>query len=259
MLKLWHALPAAAQEREAKTLAKASYLLARMQVDRDPEGALPLLEQAAEHDSGDHDKHYMLGKTYRRVGQSERGLAELVLAQRIKPGRVYIELELADAYAAAGLGDEAVRHLRRALRGARGWQAWKAARVALAVGQPDDAQRILDTAARDRKVKRSAQYQELKAQADAAAPERVRNHRAPKRSHQGGSSEHARGGPGHAGTGRVHHVRSDRGFGFLVDDADGARCYFKLKGDSFADGQAVKFVRSDTERGPAARDVRAAA
>lgn len=259
VLKLWHALPTEAQEREAKTLAKASYLLARMQVDRDPQGALPLLEQAAEHDGSDHDKHYMLGKTYRRAGQPEAGLGALRCAQRIKPGRVYIELELADALADAGEHEEAVRHLNRALRAARGWQAWKAARVALALGQAADARRMLDVAARERKVQRSPQYKELKTKVDAAAPEEESQRRArepsrPRRGGgQGGRSQSPSGAPS---TGKVHHVRADRGFGFLVDDADGERCYFKLKGDTFADGQPVRFIRGDTERGPAARNVR---
>lgn len=255
VLKLWHSLPPEAQEREAKTLAKASYLLARLQVDRDPRGALPLLQQAAKHDAGDHDKHYMLGKTYRRVGQADAGLAALRRAQRIKPGRVYVELELADALSETGVTDEAIRCLNRALRGARGWQAWKAARVALALGQTADAHRMLDVAGRERKVRRSEQYEQLKAKVDAVGP--------PSASAPAGQSPPRRRqrAPGQvdgvARTGRVHHLRTERGFGFLVDDTDGQRCYFKLRSAAFANGQAVRFVRADTERGPAAREVQA--
>ena len=267
VLKLWHALPAQAQEREARTLAKASYLLARMQVDRDPHGAIGLLQQAAKYDSSDHDKHYMLGKTYRRVGQPQQGLEALQRAQRIKPGRIYIELELADAFAVAGKTADASRCLNRALRGARGWQAWKAARVALSLGRVADAHRMLDVAARDEKVKSTPQYEELRAKLEAARPaeertdesRRPRPGRRPRESERKPGSQRPREGEGKSGspsTGKVHHVRVDRGFGFLVDDADGERCYFKLRdGKALPQGQAVRFARVDTERGPAARDV----
>jgi predicted Zn-dependent protease len=259
VLKLWHALPGEAQEREAKTLAKASYLLARLQVDRDPRGALPLLEQAAAHDEADHDKHYMLGKTYRRVGQAASGLAALQRAQRIKPGRIYIELELADALREGGQPNAAAQRLDRALRGAQGWQAYKAARIALALGKTGDARRLLGIAARDRKVKRSTQYAGLKARVDAAAGAGLPAHaerRTSRRRSRAGEREQQTGKLAELRTGRVHHVRADRGFGFLVDDIDGERCYFKLRGRRFTNGQAVRFVRADTDRGPAANDIR---
>ena len=256
VLKLWHASPPEAQQREAKTLAKASYLLGRLQVDRDPLGALPLLEQAVQHDSADHDKHYMLGRTYRRVGEAQLGLDALRRAQRIKPGRVYIELELADALAAAGQTEDAVRLLARTLPSVRGWQAWKAARVALSLDRTPDARRMLEVASRDPTVKRSPKYEALKTRLDATAPESASS-ATPVLSAPHGRGHQSVPGPGAASTGKVHHVRSDRGFGFLVDDADGERCYFKLRGDALTAGQAVRFVRADTERGPAARDVRA--
>jgi cytochrome c-type biogenesis protein CcmH/NrfG/cold shock CspA family protein len=258
VLKLWHALPAEAQEREAKTMAKASYLLARLQVDRDPRGAIPLLEQAVEHDSGDHDKHYMLGKTYRRVGERQRGLEALTRAQRIKPGRAYIELELADALAHEGRTEDAARALGRGQRGTRDWQAWKAARIALRLGLTDDARQLLDVAARDRKVRRSPEYEQLKASLDAAAPTQKPSAELPPRS-RGERERESNGEHDSPSTGKVHHLRPERGFGFLIDDEDGERCYFKLRNsEGLTDGQRVRFIRSDTERGPAARDVQPA-
>jgi ribonuclease HIII len=163
VLKLWHALPTDAQERESKTLAKASYLLGQLQADKDPRSALDLFRQAVEHDPGDHDKHYRLGKTHRRLGQSKEAVAALTRARRIKPRCIYVELELADALRLTGETETAFRHLGTAMPGARGWQALKAARIAHDLGHNNDAARMLHAAARDRKVSRSPLYLALKA------------------------------------------------------------------------------------------------
>lgn len=252
VLRLWHELPPGAQEREAKTLAKASYLLAGLQVDRDPRGALLLFEQAAEHDPSDYDKQYTLGKTYRRTGNPQAGLAALQRAQRIKPGRSYIELELAAALIDAGEHEQAADHLRRGQRNVRGWQAWKAARLALALNRTADAQRLLAQAARDRGVRGSTRYEELKVKLDAAAPKTPDPPRPRGREPERGESSR----PARQGT--VDHVRPERGFGFLVDEADGQRCHFKLRSRELHKGQRVVFRRADTDKGPAARDVRPA-
>jgi tetratricopeptide (TPR) repeat protein/cold shock CspA family protein len=258
VLKLWHALPTEAKERESRTLAKASYLLGLWQVDRDPRGALALFQQAAEHDPGDHDKHYRLGKTHRRVGQTEQAVAALRRAQRIKPGRGYIEMELAEALRLAGQDEEAARHLSRAMRDARGWQAWKAARIAADLGRNEDARQMLDVAARDRTVRHASLYNELKAKLESAAPRASRGGHVVKRRHRPRRGKGAAEPAPH--TGKVEHVRAAKGFGFLVDDADGERCYFKLPdSQSLSDGQPVRFRRADTKRGPAARDVRVTA
>jgi tetratricopeptide (TPR) repeat protein/cold shock CspA family protein len=253
VLRLWHELPQEGRQREAKTFAKASYLLGKMQAECDPQGAIQLLKQAADHDPADHDpadhdKHYLLGKTYRRLGQREPASEALARARGLKPGRPYIELESADVLAAEGKIDEARRCLRR-VRGVRGWQAWKAARVALSLEAIEDAKRWLDIARRDRDVRESAKYEELKMALDAAIAQRPEAE-APAPNSPGPFEE-----PVHRGT--VHHLRAERGFGFVVDASDGARCYFKLRRDHrLSAGHAVEFVRADTKRGPAAREVR---
>lgn len=255
VLKLWHALPESQRDRDSKTFAKASYLLGLMQCDRDPRGALSLFEQAVAHDGGDHDKHYRLGKTYRRLGRTADALAALRRAARIKPNTNYIELELAEALADNDEAGDAVRCLERGSRGVRGWQAWKAARIALRIERPHDAQRLLREAARDRQVKRSPKYEQLRADVDTAVavapPAPVE-----KQACGGGAQRHR---STQSGTGRVHNLQPERGFGFLVDDGDGEHCHFKLKGGlTLSKGQRVRFVRSDTDRGPAARDVQPA-
>jgi len=257
VLKLWHALAKDAQDREAKTMAKASYQLGKRQAGTDPRGAIGLLEQAVEHDAGDHDKHYMLGKTLRRVGHAEDGLEELERAQRIKPGRSYIELELADALAAAGRAQEATRMFSRLTRNLKGWQAFKGARIACDMDRLGDARHLLDVAAKTTEVRGSPRYEELSARVpeQPAAPQPTR-----KLERQPGGQRKRHPQRSEAATGKVDHVRRDRGFGFLVDDSDDERCYFKLpEGQDLAPGQAVSFARYGTSCGPAARDVRAAA
>jgi tetratricopeptide (TPR) repeat protein len=251
VLKLWHALPADRRKHEAKTFAKASYMLGVMQQQRDPEGALLLFEQAVAHDPGDHDKHYRLGKTLRRLGRCKEALAALRRAHRIK-ATGYIELELAAALADAGESGEAARHLARGTRGIRGWPATKAARIALRLDRPRDAQRLLSDAAREQRVRSSPDYKHLKREVQealAAVP--------PAQAEPSASDGEAPAGVPR--TGRVHHVRPERGFGFLIDDSDGDRCHFKLpRATTLRAGQGVRFVRADTDRGPAARDVQPA-
>ncbi|HTD07480.1 MAG TPA: tetratricopeptide repeat protein [Solirubrobacteraceae bacterium] len=256
VLKLWHALPTDAQERESKTLAKASYLLGQLQADKDPSGALDLFRQAVEHDPGDHDKHYRLGKTHRRLGQPREAVAALTRARRIKPRCIYIELELADALRLTGETETAFRHLATAMPGARGWQALKASRIAHELGRNDDAARMLHVAARDRKVSRSPLYLALK-QKLPSVPSRKPSERERRRPRSGKAAVIAvPDAVSVAHTGKVDHVRPAKGFGFLVDDADGERCYFRLPSTaSLSDGQPVRFRRADTKRGPAARDV----
>ena len=248
VLRLWHALTEDGRQREAKTFARASYLLGKLQADRDPQGAIALLKQAAEHDAGDHDKHYLLGKTYRRLGEREAASEALARARRLKPGRPYIELESADVLAAEGKIDEARRCLSR-VRGVRGWQAWKAARVALSLEEVNDAKRWMDVAGGDRDVRASEKFEALSTALEAVIA------RLPKTEEPAPSSATSSEERIHRGT--VHHIRNDRGFGFLVDTSDGERCYFKLpRGHRLSADDAVEFVRADTERGPAAREVR---
>ena len=255
VLKLWHALPEARRDRDAKTFAKASYMLGLMQCDRDPRGALPFVEQAAVHDASDHDKHYRLGKTYRRLGRTADALTALRRAARIKPNTNYIELESAEALADNDEASDAVRCLERGVRGVRGWQAWKAARIALRLERPHEAQRLLGEAARDRQVKRSPKYEQLRADVDTAVA--VATARVCGEASAWGRGSAApfdpirdrEGAQPAAGAG----VRLSR------NDGDGEHCHFKLKGEfTLSKGQRVRFVRSDTDRGPAARDVQPA-
>src|SRR5207244_9577388 len=114
VLRLWHAAACDVKERERRKLANASYLLGRDLVQRgDHLNAVPLLEQAVEHDDHDHNKHYRLGKALRLVHRPAEAIVSLRRALKIKPRTTYVEVELAAALADAGESAEAERLLGR--------------------------------------------------------------------------------------------------------------------------------------------------
>ena len=238
VLRLWHALPREAQQREATVLARASYMLGREQLKTDPSGAVELLRQAAEHDARDHDKHYLLGKALRRAGQPRDAINALRRAQRIKPRQLYIELELAVALADAGDRDEAGQLLTRLARRLRDWQALKGAHLAAKLDDPAHARSLLARAAEKGFVRRSSTYTTIKALVDdLPAAEPTDDRRA----------------AGEECYGHIQMVNPDRNFGFLVDDADGTRRHFRLRhGFRPRRGDAVRYLPIDAEKGPAA-------
>ena len=158
MLRLWHAAADDVKERERRKLANASYLLGRDLMQRgDHLNALPLLEQAVEHDGSDHNKHYRLGKAQRLTRRPTEAILSLRRALDIKPRTAYVEVELAVALADAGESVEAERLLGRLSNHCRGWDAYKGGKLAGRLEQPgaggraaragrarsDDAQRVM--------------------------------------------------------------------------------------------------------------------
>lgn len=246
VLRIWHDLPAEAQEREARTLAKASYLLGREQLKTNAAWAVDLLAQAAKHDPGDHDKHYLLGKALRKAGRVEHAVEPLRRALRIKPGQTYVELELAVTLARCERGEkEAARLLEKVERRVSDWQALKAAALAARLSDGTRAQRLLERAARKGFVRRSPPYAAVAEQVkglatapDAAASDVDEDAVEPQR-------------------GRIDKVNVERGFGFLVDEADATRRYFKLpKGLRLRRGDLVVYRPRQANKGPAAYVIR---
>lgn len=244
VLRIWHKLPADARERDARTLAKASYLLGREQLKTDAVWAVELLGQAAQHDPADHDKHYLLGKALRKAGRYEEAAQPLRRALRIKPGQIYIELELAVTLARCDGGqEEAARLLGKVERRVNDWQALKAASLAARLSDGPRARRLLDRAARKGFVRRSPAY--------AAVAEQVN----PVASTQG--AEPAGAEPHELKCGRVDKVNAERDFGFLVDENDGTRRYFKLpKKMRLRRGELVIYRPREADKGPAADVIR---
>ncbi|MFL5901780.1 MAG: tetratricopeptide repeat protein [Solirubrobacterales bacterium] len=247
ILRLYHQLPPEARERETRTFARASYLLGREQLKRNPVSAVELLEQAAEHEPKDADKHYLLGKALRKAGRAKEAVVPLRQARRLAPAKAYVELELAVALARCEDGgreaDEILDKLERRLGD---WQALKGAGLAARLGQAERARRLLERAARKSFIRRSPAYSAVAEQVDAVGePIEVTGESvsAPPSSAEAEADLH---------TGRVDMVNPKRGFGFLVDDTDQTRRYFKLRDLPVRRGGQVAYHPLQGEKGPAA-------
>lgn len=249
VLRLWHELPKEAQERERSNLAKASYLLGKLQMRNDAAGAVPLLEQAVANDKSDPHKHYRLGKALRLSGRPGDGIEHLRRARMLKPGDGNIELELALCLGRAGERDEAVAILRQRAARLRGWDLLKAGQLALDLGELHLALRLLERAATDRTTSKEARVKATLTQAREAV---AAAGKAPAADAAGEDADAAT-----TAVGRVDIVRRDRNFGFVVDDRDGTRRHFRLRGGlRLRVGDRVSFVPVTGEKGPAARDVK---
>jgi tetratricopeptide (TPR) repeat protein/cold shock CspA family protein len=269
ILQIWTALPTGKQDEDRKRYAQACHLIAKHQIARDPAGAADLLRMAARNDPTDPYHHQQLAKALLKTGAPQLALTAATEARRLKPHETVIELTYIESAAACGLTDDARAVLQRTERHCAGWTAVRAARLALDLGDPHLAARLIERARRDRKTRGHPRVDELAAQtaqATAAAPPPppgsirtgalARDHRDNHAVRT--SSRHRPPAIENQPTGRgvIDHVRPERGFGFLVDDG-GTRRHFRIHGDDYpAKGQQVTFAVVTGQKGPAARDVR---
>lgn len=255
LLQLWHELPPSRQEEDRKSVAKASFLLGRRQLARDPAGAADLFAQATELEPDDPFMQYRHAQALRRSGRGREALPAAERAHRLKRGDPNITVEYAEALAANGRRAEAVKALAHGARRCSGWKAYQAGKLALQLDDPRLAVDLLRNAERDRTVRSDPGLKGALAEAisRAGASGADRPSHNPRR--RRGSGRPASGGEGSAGHGLVAVLRIDRGFGFLVDDA-GVRRHFRLdSADDLAQGQEVTFVPVAAAKGPAANNV----
>jgi Flp pilus assembly protein TadD/cold shock CspA family protein len=245
VLRLWHELPQEGKERNRKLLAKASYFLGKMQMKNDPRGAIPLLEQALANDESDPHKHYRLGKAFRYAGRPDEAIAHLRRARKLNPADINIELELALCLSRTGEPKEALTIVRRRERQFRGWNLLKAGQLALDLEEATLAVGLLERAARDRATRKNERVVKALEAARALAP------MSDDLEQTGGDKETSRG--------RVDVLRPERNFGFLVDERDGIRRHFRLRGNPRLNvGDRVTFRPMEGEKGPAASELRKA-
>ncbi len=239
VLRLWRQLPPDRQVREKGTVAKSAYLLGREELKVDPAKAIEPLRLAAEHDPGDVNRHYLLGKALRKAKRPEEAVESLRRAARMKPGQTYIELELAVALAYSPEGkSEAAESLARIDGRLSDWQALKGAGVAATLEDGPRARHLLKQAARKGFVRRSPAF--------AAIEEKVS--RLPGLDEKPGD-----GADDETCEGHVDMVDRKRGFGFLVDPSDQTRRYFKLAKDiTVRRGDKVLYNPREADKGPAA-------
>jgi tetratricopeptide (TPR) repeat protein/cold shock CspA family protein len=259
ILRLWHELPPARQDEDRKLVGRASFLLGRQQLDRDPAGAIDLLAQAAELEPDDPYKHYKLAKALRRSGRGHEALEPAQRAHSSKRGDPNIAVELAEALYCCGRSAEAAKVLARVVRQCTSWKASQAGMLALQLGEPALARDLLQRAARDMSVRADRRVQDALAEARSKAPESDRGQRHSDGQRHGSRGRGARHRTnGSSSHGRVSMVREERGFGFLVDD-EGVRRHFRfVESVQLTQGQEVEFTPIPAEKGPAAINVRPA-
>jgi tetratricopeptide (TPR) repeat protein/cold shock CspA family protein len=247
ILRLYFALSDGERLAQKSTFAKASHMLGKAELERGGSYAVELLSQAVDASPVEPYYRYLLAKALRLDGKPSAALAEIQRARRMKPGDVYIELELAAALVETQDQEGAAAALARVESRCRGWIAFKAGRIAISAGRPELAVRLLERANRDRETRGEPKViQELKAARETARNVAPRVPEGPKRVSNGDSRE---------GIGRVDVVWVDRGFGFLVDDT-GTRRHFRLPGSAtLQKGDRVRFRAVEAEKGPAAKDV----
>jgi len=262
VLRLWHASEDPAfREKHRPMAGHASFLLGRAQAERDPIGAIALLEQAVALLPDDPHAHYRLGKTLRRAGRPQGAIPHLRKADRLYPRKSYQQAELARALALSGERQEAQQLLRAIEKHLRGWDAYSGAHSALLLDQPATALRFVERAHRDRACAQSPDVKALIAKLRTEVPRSDRGS-FESDAHAGSSaSEPSRNSArptktGGAAAGLVETLRADRGYGFLTDDS-GTRRHFRVRGRArnVRRGDRVTFTPVDAPKGPAARDV----
>ena len=246
VLRLWHDLPADAQERERPSFGKASYFLGKHQMRSDPHGAVELLEQALAVDPRDPHRQYMLGKALRYDARPAEALPHLREAAKLKGGDTNIELELAVCLSRTAEPEEAERIVRKLEPRLRGWSLLKAGDLALVLERPRLAVSLLERAKRDRATSGNDRVSGLLAQAQEEAKIAPPEVAPPEAELASRSAEVA--------TGRVEMVNEERNFGFLVDES-GTRRHFRLGELRVRRGQQVRFEAFDGKKGPAAREL----
>lgn len=239
VLHLWSQLPSDRQERERSTMAKSAYLLGREELKNDPAKAIAPLQVAAEHDQGEANRHYLLGKALRKAKRPEEAVAPLRRAARMKPRQAYIELELAVALALLPEGKrEATELLEKFERRLSDWQALKGAGLAAKLEDSPRAHRLLKKAGRKGFVRRSPAFAAVEEKVGQLPPLAEKSSDRVKK----GTCE-----------GRIDMVNGKRGFGFLIDQSDETHRYFKLpKGLKIRRGDKVVYRPREADKGPAA-------
>jgi tetratricopeptide (TPR) repeat protein len=243
VLRLWSDLPPEARDRERKTFAKASYYLGKVQMVRDPRGAVELLQQALDNDPSDAYKHYRLGKALHYAGDPAAALPLLEHASQLKRGDVSIEVELADVLAIVGEHKRALSVLRRIEPRLKAFLLRKAARTVMRAGDPAFALRLYRHARTDRAFRDDESFLEELRDAEAKVRE------------LGLAIDKTKRRSGKRLTGRIKMVNRERNFGFLIDDESRTSRHFKLKGESWRRGERVSYVAGGTEKGPNASDL----
>jgi tetratricopeptide (TPR) repeat protein len=232
ILAIWHDLPPS-QRTDLTVYARACYLLGKQSLGSRPDSAVEYFQAASDAEPDDAWHHWALGRALVAVGQAEPAVKAFERAASLKPDDKWIELGLAGAAARSGDLERARVLLYRNRNRVRSWEAERAGQVAKRLGDHQLAVEFFTRAAADPGSRGNPRIarQLLDARNAAGLPEVDDSPR----------------------WGRVHVVRADGGFGFLVDELDGSRRHFRLpRSRTLAVNDRVRFSPLEREKGPAA-------
>jgi len=239
VLQLWPTMSSEQQERWRSVRAKAAHLLGKAYLADAPHLALPLLEQASADAPNDPFNLYAHGKALRLVGRSAEAVHVLRSARALSPADPHIQLELAEALCGTKDREAALAILGRLSNRLRSWEAFKAARLAQRLDAVELALRLVKLANQDRAVRSDKRAKALTDDLVSAA---------------GTVTDSGAYDSTATCIGKVSTLRTDRGFGFLVEEQTGTRRHFRIKPHvKLQPGDRVRFEPVAAEKGPAAR------
>jgi len=241
VIKEWYCLEEPQRQLEVRRYVTACCLLGKRYLRSDPQSAVEYYEAAVQNDLTNPWPLYGLGCALGAVGRHVDALAALNRASELKPGDVWIELERAAALIRHGQRESGLGGLILLKPRLNAWEAERGARVAMLAADAALALELIDVAVRSRAVRKHPRVARLRGEAQ-------------KRAQESGVTPAAVIDELH--TGRIDVLQPDRGFGFVVDDRDGARRHFRVRGRvRLTVGDRVKFRPRRGEKGPAAEEL----
>jgi len=241
VVQFWHGGDEDLKKREGSKFARACHLLAKLQLRRDPDGAVDLMRQAVEHEPNDPYHRYLLGKALTRAGRPEEAIEPLRKAKQIEPRKSFIDLELIRALLETGGKAEAEERLHRVARHCHGWDAYNGGRLALRLDDGELARELLERAGR-RGPSRGSSVVEDQLRSLSPTPKSTPSDKT----------------DADQPSGEIVYLNSKRHFGFLVDQ-NGVKRHFRVQREGgLHKGGQVTFAPAEKEKGPAAEHVRIA-
>lgn len=277
--KIWHDLPdGPAKERDRKNCAKAAYHQASLMLDNprllvpgSESEIVPILEEAVALDPEDHNKHYRLGATLLMSDRPEAALEALQEADRLSRGKDYVLDKLAQAYAATGRSNDAVKCYERIpQQRRRPYIKRNFGKLLLDLDQPKEAEQMLREVVRQEPKNHNGHFYLAKAlmalQRVSEAASELKTAIETKRERYKSrfaeaeellsriETEHpdALESSGDPNRGVVEEYHAERGFGFIRAD-DGKRRFFHITEcrckEEIKPGLRVSFQPQQTDKG----------
>ncbi len=277
--KIWHDLSdGLAKEKDRKNCAKAAYQQGSLMLDNlrlllpgTQSEIVPLLEEAVALDPDNYNNHYKLGVALLKSSQPEAALEALQEADRLSRGNDYVLDKLAQAYAASGRSNDAVKCYERIpQQRRRPYIKRNFGRLLLDLDQPKEAEQILREAVRQEPRNHNGHFYLARAllalqRVPEAASELKAAIETKRKQYKSrfAEAEQLLGrietdypeeleSSGNPNRGAVEEYNAERGFGFIRAD-DGKRRFFHITKcrckEEIRPGLRVSFQPQQTDKG----------